>query len=91
MIINVCSNPKHVVLSKDTIFHMQVRTIHLEKRINEIVNRLNKTKVEKFPDLREEREGRDQLEREDQKAKQREQKRKEKDEAEQKAKEAKER
>ena len=37
----------------------------VEKRINEIVNRLNKTKTEKFPDLRVEREQRDQEERED--------------------------
>jgi hypothetical protein len=34
-------------------FHRQkeVKKVHIEKRINEIVNRLNKTKVEKFPDL----------------------------------------
>lgn len=37
----------------------------VEKRINEIVNRLNKTKTERFPDLRVEREQRDQEERED--------------------------
>ncbi|KAG2239531.1 hypothetical protein Bca52824_091676 [Brassica carinata] len=29
-----------------------VRTIRVEKRVNEIVNRLNKTKVERTPDLR---------------------------------------
>lgn len=71
-------------------FHKQkeVRTIHVEKRLNEIVNRLNKTKEEKHPDLRAEREERDRLEREDQKAKQREIKKKEKEEAERKAKEA---
>ncbi|KAJ3694543.1 hypothetical protein LUZ60_010023 [Juncus effusus] len=33
-----------------------VRTVKVEKRINEIVNRLNKTKVERKPDLRAERE-----------------------------------
>ncbi|CAN0826280.1 Coiled-coil domain-containing protein 25 [Linum grandiflorum] len=33
-----------------------VRTVKVEKRINEIVNRLNKTKVERTPDLRAERE-----------------------------------
>ncbi|CAN6992377.1 unnamed protein product [Brassica oleracea var. botrytis] len=33
-----------------------VRTIRVEKRVNEIVNRLNKTKVERTPDLRAERE-----------------------------------
>src|SRR5277367_713926 len=34
-------------------FHRQkqVRKVHIEKRINEIINRLNKTKLEKFPDL----------------------------------------
>lgn len=39
-----------------------VKKVRVEKRINEIVNRLNKTKVEKHPDLREEREERDQVE-----------------------------
>ena len=29
----------------------QVKKVHVEKRINEVVNRLNKTKVENFPDL----------------------------------------
>ncbi|KAJ6382859.1 hypothetical protein OIU77_031309 [Salix suchowensis] len=33
-----------------------VRTVRVEKRINEIVNRLNKTKVERKPDLKAERE-----------------------------------
>ena len=34
-------------------FHRQkqVKKVHVEKRINEVINRLNKTKVEKFPDL----------------------------------------
>lgn len=36
----------------------QVKKIHVEKRENPIVNRLNKTKVEKFPSLRQEREDR---------------------------------
>lgn len=36
----------------------QVKRIHVEKRENPIVNRLNKTKVEKFPDLAEEKESR---------------------------------
>lgn len=36
----------------------QVKRIHVEKRENAIVNRLNKTKTEKFPDLREEKEAR---------------------------------
>lgn len=29
----------------------QVKKVHVEKRVNEIINRLNKTKEEKFPDL----------------------------------------
>ncbi|XP_073307858.1 uncharacterized protein [Primulina huaijiensis] len=33
-----------------------VRTVRVEKRINEIVNRLNRTKVERTPDLKAERE-----------------------------------
>ncbi|XP_074335372.1 uncharacterized protein LOC141672621 isoform X2 [Apium graveolens] len=33
-----------------------VRTVRVEKRINEVVNRLNKTKVERTPDLKAERE-----------------------------------
>ncbi|KAH6790888.1 coiled-coil protein [Perilla frutescens var. frutescens] len=33
-----------------------VRTVRVEKRLNEIVNRLNKTKVERKPDLQAERE-----------------------------------
>jgi hypothetical protein len=38
-------------------FHRQkqVKKILVEKRVNEIINRLNKTKVEKFPDLAEEK------------------------------------
>lgn len=53
--------------------YIQVQIIKVEKRVNEIVNRLNKTKEEKFPNLREEREERDRLEREDGKQKLREQ------------------
>lgn len=36
----------------------QVKRTHVEKRENPIVNRLNKTKTEKFPDLREEKDAR---------------------------------
>lgn len=63
-------------------FHInkEVRTIKVEKRINEIVNRLNKTKEERFPNLRDEREERDRQEREDGKQKLREQKQREKEE-----------
>ncbi|KAL2919366.1 hypothetical protein HK105_201009 [Polyrhizophydium stewartii] len=32
-----------------------VKRIHVEKRVNEIVNRLNKTRVESYPDLAEEK------------------------------------
>ena len=68
--------------------YFQVITVRVEKRLNEIVNRLNKTKVEKHPDFRTEREERDALEREDQKAIAREQKKLEKEEADRKAQEA---
>lgn len=54
------------------MYILQVRSMHVEKRINEIVNRLNKTKTESFPLLREEREERDRQEREAAKAVQRE-------------------
>ncbi|GAA0144170.1 hypothetical protein LIER_04685 [Lithospermum erythrorhizon] len=39
-------------------FHNQksVRTVRVEKRINEIINRLNRTKVERTPDFKAERE-----------------------------------
>jgi len=36
----------------------QVKRMHVAQRENPIVNRLNKTKVEKFPDLRQEKEDR---------------------------------
>ena len=54
----------------------EVRKVRVEKRINEIVNRLNKTKEERSVDFREEREKRDREEREDQKKKLQDQKRK---------------
>lgn len=57
----------------------EVRTIQVEKKISEIVNRLNKTKEEKVVNLRELREERDRLEREGNKKKLREQKQKEKE------------
>jgi len=71
-------------------FHRQkeVRTVKVERKINETVNRLNKTRVEKKPDLRAEREERDKRERETQKARMREEKQKEKEEEEQKREEA---
>lgn len=58
-----------------------VKKIHVAARENPIVNRLNKTKVEKFPDLRAEKETdlrekrkKERLEREKSKAKEREEK-----------------
>ena len=52
---------------------LKVRTIQVEKKISEIVNRLNKTKEEKVVNLRELREERDKIEREGNKKKLREQ------------------
>ncbi|CAH1774869.1 unnamed protein product, partial [Owenia fusiformis] len=71
-------------------FHKQkqVRSILVEKRLNEIVNRLNKTKEERHPNLQELREERDKAERDDKKAVLREQKKQEKEEAEKREKEA---
>ncbi|KAG6446312.1 coiled-coil domain-containing protein 25 [Manduca sexta] len=65
-----------------------VRKVRVAKRNNEIVNRLNKTKKEAFPDLRQERETRDRLEREDKKKVLREKKEKEKEEEKRKKEEA---
>ncbi|KAH9421402.1 Coiled-coil domain-containing protein 25 [Dermatophagoides pteronyssinus] len=62
--------------------HKQVRSIVVEKRINDIVNRLNKTKVIKNNvDLRQQREERDRKERNKEKDIQREIRLKEKEEA----------
>ncbi|XP_076463022.1 coiled-coil domain-containing protein 25-like [Babylonia areolata] len=59
----------------------EVRKVRVERRINEVVNRLNKTKEERLNvDLRGQREERDRSEREDQRKKQQEIKRKEKEE-----------
>jgi hypothetical protein len=64
-------------------FHDQkmVKKVHVPSRQNPIVNRLNKTRVEKFPDLRAEREADqrekrkvERLKREEQKAKDRDEK-----------------
>lgn len=54
-------------------FHDQkkVKRVYVEKRENVIVNRLNKTKVEKFPDLKQEKADRErELRKKDQKARQ---------------------
>ncbi|KAK6941510.1 NFACT, RNA-binding domain [Dillenia turbinata] len=55
----------------------QVRTVRVEKRINEIVNRLNKTKVERKPDLKAEREAVNAAERAERKLQLRDKKRRE--------------
>lgn len=65
----------------------QVRKIRLEKRINETVNRLNKTKVEGQPNLRQEREDRDRKERNEAKKELKEKQQKEKEELEKRKKE----
>ncbi|XP_050364001.1 uncharacterized protein LOC126782736 [Argentina anserina] len=54
-----------------------VRTVKVEKRVNEIVNRLNKTKVERKPDLKAEREAVNSAERDERKRFLREKKRRE--------------
>lgn len=54
----------------------------VEKKVNEILNRLNKTREDKKPDLRADREQRDEQERQGQKAKAREVKRRAKEEEE---------
>lgn len=46
----------------------QVKIVAVEKKVNEIVNRLEKTKDERFPDLAAEKESRDQEERNEKKA-----------------------
>ncbi|KAG8375543.1 hypothetical protein BUALT_Bualt10G0110700 [Buddleja alternifolia] len=54
-----------------------VRTVRVEKRINEIVNRLNRTKVERKPDLKAEREAVNAAERQERKLLLRDKKRRE--------------
>ncbi|XP_058074338.1 uncharacterized protein LOC131223068 [Magnolia sinica] len=54
-----------------------VRTVRVEKRLNEIVNRLNKTKVERKPDLKAEREAVNAAERAERKLQLRDKKRRE--------------
>jgi len=39
--------------------HKKVKRAYVEKRENVIVNRLNKTKLEKYPDLRQEKQDRE--------------------------------
>ncbi|KAK8550469.1 hypothetical protein V6N13_118986 [Hibiscus sabdariffa] len=54
-----------------------VRTVRVEKRINEIINRLNRTKVERTPDLKAEREAVSAAEKAERKQQTREKKRRE--------------
>ncbi|XP_011901038.1 coiled-coil domain-containing protein 25 isoform X6 [Macaca nemestrina] len=63
-------------------FHRQkdVKIVTVEKKVNEILNRLEKTKVERFPDLAAEKECRDREERNEKKAQIQEMKRREKEE-----------
>ncbi|KAG9283081.1 coiled-coil domain-containing protein 25 [Astyanax mexicanus] len=58
----------------------EVKTVAVEKKINEIVNRLEKTKEERYPDLAAEKESRDREERNEKKAQVQETKKKEKEE-----------
>ncbi len=57
-----------------------MKIVAVEKKINEIINRLEKTKEERFPDLAAEKESRDREERNEKKAQLQELKKKEKDE-----------
>ncbi|NXP70458.1 CCD25 protein, partial [Ramphastos sulfuratus] len=63
-------------------FHRQkdVKMLTVEKKVNEILNRLEKTKVEHFPDLAAEKEARDREERNEKKAQIQEMKQKEREE-----------
>ncbi|MGH0137492.1 UNVERIFIED_CONTAM: hypothetical protein FKN15_063876 [Acipenser sinensis] len=63
-------------------FHRQkeVRLVAVEKKINEIVNRLEKTKEERYPDLAAEKESRDREERTEKKTQIQEIKRNEREE-----------
>ncbi|XP_060947241.1 coiled-coil domain-containing protein 25 [Limanda limanda] len=63
-------------------FHSQkaVKIVSVEKKVNEIVNRLDKTKDERYPDLAAEKESRDREERNEKKALIQDQKKREKEE-----------
>ena len=50
-----------------TSYIVQVFTVKVEKKLNDVVNRLNKTKEERKPNLQEEREERDREERREKK------------------------
>ncbi|XP_031437842.1 coiled-coil domain-containing protein 25 [Clupea harengus] len=59
--------------------HKDVKTVAVEKKINEITNRLEKTKDERYPDLAAEKESRDREERNEKKVVVQDQKKKEKE------------
>ncbi|XP_046877502.1 coiled-coil domain-containing protein 25 [Hypomesus transpacificus] len=59
--------------------HKEVKLVAVEKKVNEIVNRLEKTKDERFPDLAADKESRDREERNEKKAQIQDLKKKEKD------------
>ncbi|KAL6501953.1 hypothetical protein OROGR_027086 [Orobanche gracilis] len=69
-------NSKMRVLREEE-YKPQVRTARVEKRINEVVNRLNKTRVERTPDLKAEREAVNAAERAERKQQLRDKKRRE--------------
>uniref|UniRef100_A0A6B2E9C2 Coiled-coil domain-containing protein 25 n=1 Tax=Phlebotomus kandelakii TaxID=1109342 RepID=A0A6B2E9C2_9DIPT len=74
----------HVAFHRDK----DVRKVRVEKRINDVVNRLNKTKTEAQVDFRAEREARDAEEREDKKRQLQQQREREKEEIRRKKEEA---
>ncbi|KAL3226727.1 hypothetical protein MRX96_024790 [Rhipicephalus microplus] len=88
-VLVLCPSSGPLFSSSYVTFCQQCGTIRVEKRINEIVNRLMKTKEERQPDLRAEREERDHKEREDKKQILREQKEREKQEQKEKEEQAK--
>lgn len=51
-VLKLMNNSFDYNICNSSFSFLKVRTIKVEKRINEIVNRLNKTKVERKPDLK---------------------------------------
>ncbi|XP_004682480.1 PREDICTED: coiled-coil domain-containing protein 25 [Condylura cristata] len=66
--------------SDSSLSPAKVKIVTVEKKVNEILNRLEKTKTERFPDLAAEKECRDREERNEKKAQIQEMKRREKEE-----------
>ncbi|KAG6523596.1 hypothetical protein ZIOFF_013457 [Zingiber officinale] len=76
--VNIYIYISHLITASCTsIFLDFVKTVRVEKRMNEIVNRLNKTKVERTPDLKAERESVNAAERAERKAQSRDKKKRE--------------